>query len=178
VVAVGASVADQGMIAVAVIKNPDTDRAGGSVTVTFTATSQNGQPTVTGQALLGVLGAGETLAVSAALAVPGNDQVGDVTALAVATAALPLSPPSALTSSGARFIGDAHTVEVDASLANAGGSAANTVAVAVCYDAAGTIVGGGEIRVTLPPAGQAAVRIPVSVANAPARVSVFVHSAG
>ncbi|MGI8847291.1 MAG: hypothetical protein ACR2GX_03355 [Candidatus Dormibacteria bacterium] len=170
----GASVSNEGMVGVAVITNPAADAAAHSITVTFTVTSKNGQAPVTGTAPLGALEPGESAAVTAVLPVPGNDEVAGVTATAAAASAAAKGSPEQVRAGGARFSTDAHSAAVDATLTNAA-AVVPVVAVAVCYDSSGTIIGGGELAVSAVAAGSTPVHIVVSVADTPASVKVFVH---
>lgn len=176
VVAAGASAANTGMVGVAVIRDGAAQGAS-DVTVTFTAASSNGKAPVTATATLAHLNVGETQAVVARLAVPGDDTVSTVTAAAVAAAASSVTAPEP-TATGAAFTAAGYSETVTASVGADRSGATQVEVVAVCYSTSNQIVGGGVTTLALTGAGSTRkASIPVDVASAPDHVEVYAHPA-
>lgn len=169
VVESGFGVNDYGLgVIVSVIKNPSTTE-GGYVTVSGTAYNAAGLVLGTSSGSQ-ILRSGETSATADSVSVPEGSEIARVTVQAAFSQTEPdENPDSRITSRGVQVVADEYSVSANGELVSAYESdLTDALAVAVCRDAAGAIVGGGLTFVPLlPGGGTTGVSIDVTGPTAP-----------
>lgn len=173
---VGASASAAGFMAFAVISNPS-DQTAVDVRVDISALSSTARTLARRTGSIPHIGPGQREAVALAFPVGktlpaqfsgsiasvhwSTDQTADVTEVA-----------------SARFVQDARTPSVRVHVINHAHGAARMVVIAVCWDGAGEIRGGGSLTATVGPDAQGHdLTVGVSIATVPASCDAFGVSA-
>lgn len=167
---------EYGTWAAVIFKNDSGDQ-GGEVSAQFTAYDKAGQVVGTGEESIVAVRAGATQAIGTSLDVPEGSKVARVqVVLSTSSFQTDPNPTSVFTGRGVRyapddFVGGKAQGELVSTFTS---SVTNVKAQAVCFNAAGGIVGGGFTFVDLVPGGQAiGVSVDVTTTGKPARCALY-----
>lgn len=159
-----------------IFKNDSGDQ-GGSVSAQFTAYDKTGQVVGTGEDSVPAVRAGATHAIGTNLDVPEGSKVARLqVVLSTSGFQTDPHPTSVFTGRGVRYASDGFGGgKAQGELVSSYTSSVTDVkAEAVCFNAAGAIVGGGFTFVDLVPGGQAVgVSVDVTTSVKPARCAVY-----
>lgn len=176
VVKVGFGTNESGTSGAVVIKNDSTKDAAEQVTAQFTAYDAAGKVLGTGQGNLALVRSSETAAVSTNIQVPGGAVVDHITAQVAAGGwDTDPHPTAVITARNVSFVPDQYFPKVNGELVSHYVSdLKEVIATAVCYDAGGKIVGGGDTFVSLLPGnGTTGASIDPNVSGTPASCDIY-----
>ncbi len=173
---VGASASASGFMAFAVIANPSGETAV-DVKVEITAVSDSGQALAKRTGSISQIAPGRREAVALLFPV-GRTLPAQFTGSISGVRWSSDAPAEAAEVAGASFIQDARTPSVRVHVVNHGQGAARMVVIAVCWDGAGEIRGGGSLTATVGADAQGHdVTVSVSIATVPAHCDAYSTSA-
>jgi hypothetical protein len=172
---VGAAASPSGFLAFAVVSNPSAETAL-DVKIAITALGGSGQSLARRDASIARIAAGQRQAVAVAFPV-GRTLPAQFSGSVANVRWSSEAPTDVAQVAGASFIQDARTPSVRVNVLNHGQAAARLVLIAVCWDAAGNIRGGGSRTAMVAP-GARDVTVDVFIAAEPARCDGYAIAVG
>jgi len=169
---VGAAASPSGFMAFAVVSNPSAEFAL-DVKVAITAVDASGQSLARRDATIPRIAAGTRQAVAVAFPV-GRTLPASFSGSVVNVRWSADGAPDVAQVAGASFVQDARTPSVRVHLVNQGHGADRVAVVAICWDAAGNIRGGGSLTVMIGPGAQGHdVTIHVALSTVPTSCDAY-----